>query len=251
MKAAELAFAFVGTGLQAGLCLLLLWRRSYLQFPLFFAFNAFSIVSALAGLGVSNIPSLYFKVYWASEVAYLFLAFFSLQEAVRSVFRNFYSMRWFQLLFPMIGISMVCIALLRALLSPRPAHSVLTVSVITLEISIGLLQFAIFAVFILLIRFFHMRWRQHAFGIVLGFGLISAGNLIVYLLRSEFGTKFDPVVRITPPIAYIIAVVVWLATFLRAEPEHPVQGWAPVLTPEQMASELGRYTKAVKGILKR
>jgi len=81
--------------------------------------------------------------------------------------------------------------------------------------------------------------------------VIAAGNLVVYLLRSEFGTKLDPLVRITPPIAYIIAVLVWLWTFRRAEPPHPMQGWAPALTPEQMVSEVRRYTKIVKGMLGR
>jgi hypothetical protein len=96
-----------------------------------------------------------------------------------------------------------------------------------------------------------MRWRQHAFGVALGFGVVAAGNLVVYLLRSEFGTKFDPVVRITPAIAYIIGVAIWLATFLKQEPSQPKQSWDAELTPEQMITELRRHTKAVKGILGR
>jgi hypothetical protein len=127
----------------------------------------------------------------------------------------------------------------------------LAATLISLEIAVGFLQFGLFGLFIILVRFFHMRWRQHAFGIVLGFGTAAAGTLVVFLLRSEFGTKLDPVVRITPPIAYIIAVLVWLWTFLKAEPPHPLQGWAPALTPEQMASEFRRYTKVVKEMLRR
>jgi hypothetical protein len=74
---------------------------------------------------------------------------------------------------------------------------------------------------------------------------------VAFLLRSEFGTKFDPVVRIAPPIAYIIAVAVWLATFLRGESSLPAKSWDSALTPEQMITELRRHTKAVKGILGR
>jgi hypothetical protein len=96
-----------------------------------------------------------------------------------------------------------------------------------------------------------MRWRQHAFGVILGFGIAAGGTLVVLLLPSEFGTKLNPVVRITPPIAYIIAVVVWLATFLRPEPLQPAQDRVPAFTPEQMASDLRRYTQAVKGVLER
>jgi hypothetical protein len=136
---------------------------------------------------------------------------------------------------------------LQAAPDPRP----LTSALISLEIGVGFLQFGLFCLFLMLVRFFHMHWRQHAFGVVLGFGIIAGGTLVVFLLRSEFGTKFDPVVRITPPIAYIIAVAIWLATFLRGEPEQPAKSWDSALTPEQMIAELRRHTKAVKGILGR
>jgi hypothetical protein len=251
MKSFELALAIIGTGLQAFLCLLLLKTRNYAQFPIFFLFTMFSVISALTGLAVQNMPSLYFDVYWTSEAFYVILAFFSLQEAVRSVFRNFYGMFWFRALFPTIGIIMIGIAIARMLLLPRAAHSILTVTLFTLEIGVGLLQFAIFAIFVVLIQFFHMHWRQHAFGVVLGFGIASAGTLVAYLLRSEFGTKFDPLVRIAPPIAYIIGVAIWLATFLKAEPGRTEAAWAAKLTPEQMITELKRHTKTVKGILGR
>ena len=96
-----------------------------------------------------------------------------------------------------------------------------------------------------------LRGRQHAAGIVFGFGVSAAGALVAFLLRSEFGTKFDPVVRIAPPIAYIIGVAIWLATFLKAESARPETAWAATLTPEQMLTELKRHTKTVKGILGR
>jgi hypothetical protein len=103
----------------------------------------------------------------------------------------------------------------------------------------------------MLVRFFHMRRGQYAFGVVLGFGIAAAGNLVVYILRSEFGTKLDAVGRIMPPIAYIIAVAVWLATFLKGEPSQPAKSWDSALTPEQMIADLRRHTQAVKGILGR
>jgi hypothetical protein len=251
MKSFELALAIIGTGLQASLCLLLLMKRRYAQFPIFFSFTLFSVISALTGLAVQNTPSLYFDVYWTSEPFYIILTFFSLQEALRSVFRNFLGMFWFRALFPTIGIVMVGITIVRTLLLPRAAHSILTVTLFTLEIGVGLLKCAIFALFVILIRFFHMHWRQRAFGIVLGFGVESAGTLVAYLLRSEFGTKFDRVITIAPAIAYIIGVAIWLATFLKAEPERPEAAWAAQLTPEQMITELKRHTKTVKGILGR
>lgn len=247
----------LGLVIQALLCLLLLVRGYYRQFRFFTLCTAVAVANDIVILLVLNHKKLYFHqtlyfyAYWTGEALSVVLIFFALQESFYLVFRNFLSITGFKLLFPGIGIFMVVVAIIRALLQPSPTPDMPTAAIIFLEIAVGFLQFGIFCLFILLVQFFHMRWRQHAFGVVLGFGLSAAGSLVVYLLRSEFGTKFDPIVRITPPIAYIVAVVVWLATFLRAEPSHPMQDRALAFTPEQMISELRRYTSAVKGILER
>jgi hypothetical protein len=145
---------------------------------------------------------------------------------------------------------MILLAIIRAAFYPVSEVGLAGATIISLEIAVGLLQVGIFALFVVLVRFFHMRWRQHAFGVVLGFGISAAGELVVYLLRSEFGTKFNPVVRITPPLAYIAAVIIWLVTFLRKKPGQAMHETL-ALTPEQMVLELRRYTRAVKGILER
>jgi len=251
VKNPELVLALVGTGLQAVLCLLLLIRRTYREFPIFFSFTTLSVAATVVLWAVSKNANVYFVTYWVNELLAVILAFLALQEALRSVFRNFLGIFWFRALFPIIGIIMIGIAIARTLLLPRAAHSILTVTLFTLEIGVGLLQFAIFAIFVILIRFFHMHWRQRAFGIVLGFGIVSGGTLVAYLLRSEFGTKFDRVISIAPPMAYIIGVAIWMATFLKSEPGRPEAAWVATFTPEQMITELRRHTKTVKGILTR
>lgn len=251
MKNPELVLVVVGTGLETFLCLLLLLRRTYREFPIFFGYTALSVIVTAALWGASR-NTLYFSaIYWTSEALSVVLAFLALNEALRSVFRNFLGMRWFRWLFPGIGIVMVGAAVLRIILLPRPAFSLFTTTILGLETAVGFLQFGIFSLFIVLVRVFHLRWGQHAAGIVFGYGVSAAGSLVAFLLRSEFGTKFDPVVTFAPPIAYIIGVAIWLATFLKAESGRPGAAWAATLTPEQMITELKRHTKTVKGILGR
>jgi hypothetical protein len=243
--------SLAGAGLQIYLCVLLVFRGLHRQFRFFSLCMVLSVISTITLILVRNHTALYLDIYWPSEAISIIVAFFALQESFYLVFRNFLSISWFKRLFPGIGVLMLVIAVLRTSLTPVLQASFLASTLISLEIGVGFLQFGIFCLFILLVRFFHLRWRQRAFGVVLGFGIAAAGNLVVYLLRSEFGTKFNPIVRITPPIAYIIGVVVWLGTFLRSEPLQPAQDRVPVFTPEQMASDLRRYTQAVKGVLER
>ncbi|HEY7402183.1 MAG TPA: hypothetical protein VIB39_01560 [Candidatus Angelobacter sp.] len=243
--------ALSGAALQLMLCLVLWVKGAYRQFRAFSLYTAISALTTPALLAVQNHPSIYSWVYWITEAISVVLIFAALQESVYLVFRNFLSIHWFRLLFPGIGLLMLVIALLRAASHPVSQARLWASAIISLEIGVGFLQFGLFLLFIVLVRFFQMRWRQQAFGVVLGFGISVAGSLVAFLVRSEFGTKSEPVVRFTPPIAYIMAVVVWLATFLRAEPLQPGLDRAPALTPEQMASDLRRYTQAVKGILER
>jgi hypothetical protein len=251
MKNLELATGLIGTALQGYLCLLLLTRGFYRQFR-FFTLNALiSVTTTIALIIFVSHPKPYFYVYWYGEVVSVLVIFLALQESFYLVFRNFRSMRWFRLLFPGIGILMLVVALIRAAFRTVSQASLLASTLISLEIAVGFLQVGLFCLFVLLVRFFQMRSRQHAFGVVLGFGVAAAGTLVVYLLRSEFGTKFNPIVRTTAPLAYIAAVLIWLVTFLRKEPEQPVQDTTLALTPEQMLFELRRYTRAVKGILER
>ena len=142
-------------------------------------------------------------------------------------------------------------ALLRAVFFRPPHDNPANVAFVSLEIAVAFLQFGVFCVFVLLVRFFHMRWQQHAFGIVLGFGIAAAGSLVFFLLRSEFGTILNRLVRTAVPVTYIIGVVIWLATFLRGEPSGTAISGDDSFTPEQMITELRRHTKAVKGILGR
>jgi uncharacterized membrane protein len=251
MNKSELILAGIGTALQIGLFVLLLVRRSYREFPFFFSYMGVAVLNAILTMTIRNNGRVYFRVYWTYEFFYIILAFLVLQEAVLSVFRNFYHLRWFKLSFPSIGFLMILVAVLRHVFLQKAERHPIIGTLIALEIAVGFLQFGLFCLFILLVRFFHMRWRQRALGIVLGFGIAAAGSLVAFLLRSEFGTNLNEMVRIATPLSYIIGVAVWLAIFIRGEPSVAGRGDSTPFTPEQVISELKRRTNAVKGILGR
>jgi hypothetical protein len=251
MNKGELILVGLGTALQICLFVLLLMRQSYREFPFFFSYMAIALLNTILTMAIRNNGSVYFRVYWTYEFLDIIIAFLVLQEAVRSVFRNFYDLRWFRWAFPTIGFLMILVAALRQVFLHKVEIHPIIGTLISLEIAVGFLQFGLFCLFILLVRFFHMRWRQRAFGIVLGFGIAASGSLVTFLLRSEFGTNLDWVVRIMVPLSYIVGVAVWFVTFLRGESAQLSKSWDSLLTPEQMISELKRHTQAVKGILGR
>ena len=182
----------------------------------------------------------------------MFLAFFALQEALRSVFRNFLGMRWFRWLFPGIGIVMLgCGSSAHFPASPAQPLVCLPQPLSAWKLRSDSCNLAYLPCLSSWSGCFTCAGGSMPQASFLAMASARPGSLVAFLLRSEFGTKFDPVVRIAPPIAYIIGVAIWLATFLKAEPERPEAAWAAKLTPEQMITELKRHTKTVKGILGR
>jgi hypothetical protein len=248
MGIGESIMALSNLALQGCLAYFILARDLLRHFRFFFSYTVYAVAAEIVRFAFRE-QKPYFYIYWATEALYTVLAFLAIHEVFRWVFRNFYKIRGFWLLLPVVTVLALVIVALR-LHQPHSVETYWIVSVIiSSEIAVSFLQVGIFALFFFLVRFFHLGWRQHAFGIALGFGIAAAGSLVVFLLRSEFGTKFDPIVRITAPVTYIIAVVVWLATFVSRQPSHPSQGWGSALTPEEMVLELKRYTRAAKSIL--
>src|SRR5258708_1168681 len=249
MGIGEEILPLVNLALQGCLAYFLLIRGLLSQLRWFFYYTIYALAAEMVRFALRNHQVAYYYVDWATEPLYTILAFLAISEVFRWVFRNFYKIKRFWLLLPAVTILTLVIVALRLHQLLMVETNLLLSIIISSEIAVSFLQVGIFTLFFFLVRFFHLGWRQHPFGIALGFGIGAAGSLVAFLLRSEFGTKYDPVVRIIPPVTYIIGVAVWLASFVGRQPSQPSQGWGSTLTPEEMVSELKRYTTAAKSIL--
>lgn len=250
----DLVLAILGIVLQASLAFVLVTRKTLEAFRFFFVYNCFSVASTIVTLWVNvRYPrsSISNYSYWILEGVYIILAFLCLNEVFYNVFRNFYRILWFRMLFPFLVLAMLALAAFRAFQAPASDLWRINRVIVSLEIAVGFLQVGLFALFILLVRLFRVRSRQAAFGIALGFGIVASGNLPFFLLLSEFGTKMFRMVHQALPIVYIIAEMVWLLTFIKSGPPDPWQDGGSALDPEELITELRQYTRVAKGVLRR
>jgi hypothetical protein len=240
--------------LQACLVFLLVRRRLLGYFRFFFFYTAYAVATELvrfATLKKGGWTWTYYYFYWTTNGLYAILACFAIYEVFHSVFRNFDGIRGFRYLFPSVALFMITVSIVRALTRHQSERIPYLAVIIAIQIAVGFLQVGLFFLFILLVRLFRVQSRRYAFGIALGFGISAAGNLSFYLLRSEFGTKLNHIVLNALPIVYIIAVMVWLLTFLKPQPSHPWQDGGSALDPEELITELRQYTRVAKGVLRR
>jgi hypothetical protein len=246
MRKTDILLGLVGLIAATWLAIVLVRRKIYHEFPLFFSYVSFSIVFITLRLSISNNYQLFFIVSWTTESIYVLLAIFVLHEVFRRVFAAFYEKRWFWLFFPLVVAAIFAIAIAYRLGSPPVQASRLISLILTLGTAVSLVQVAIFGLFFLLVWFHGIRWRDYPFAVVVGFAIIALGSLWGNWSRSVFGTGFNRFFGYAPAVAYIFAVIVWLDTFLRP-PSEPK--WSLRITPEQLLEEMRQSTKILQRLL--
>ena len=248
MRVLDQSLLLVGPVLAILLTAILIRRKLHREFPFFFIYVVFAILADILRLSVSSDYQTYFKVFWATAALYDVLALLALHEVFHEVFLPFYTLWWwFRLLFPgTVGIAAL-VQIRRAILNPPIQAPPLVAAILSIGRVINWVEAALFGLFFALVLLLGVRWRSYPFGIVEGFGLSALGALIAYGLRSEFGTKYNTLVKYAPPVAYIVGVLVWLDTFLRQPDPELVHAWRDKITPEQLLAEARGYI----GILKR
>lgn len=219
----------------------LLRRKAHREFPFFFLYVSASILIGLIRAGVSGNYRLYFEVYWGTEAIYVILALLALHEVFRKVFAAFYEKRWFWLFFPSVVIAISALAIIYRFGSPPAQANRVMSFIISMGMAVNLVQALLFVLFFLLVWLNGIRWREYPFGIVMGFAAIAIVTFAASWARSEFGTRLNVVSRYAPAVAYILAVIVWLETFLR--PPAPEPQWRLKIAPEQLLKEIRQYSK--------
>jgi hypothetical protein len=241
MKPLDLILTLIGPILTAWLAGLLVWRKLHREFPFFFGYLIASVLVPVVRLAVRNDYLTFFKVVWSTEAAYAVLTLLALHEVFRKVFAAFYENRWFWLFFPVVVIAISTLAVIYRLGSPPAQANEVISLIISLGMAVNLVQALLFVLFFVLVWFNGIGWREYPFGIVMGFAAIAIVIFTVEWARSEFGTKLNVVWSYSHSVAYILAVILWLKTFLR--PPEPEPQWRLKITPEQLLEELRQYSK--------
>ncbi|MCU1254031.1 MAG: hypothetical protein JWM83_330 [Candidatus Angelobacter sp.] len=251
MKNVDTVLGLISPVLQTCLFVLLIRRRVYKSFPFFVLYTGFAIVAEtckLAFLFRHQNTVHYFYLYWGAEAFYAVLGFLAIHEVFRRVFENFNGLPWFKFLWPAVGLLMFGISVTIPMVHPAVDTEPLLEGIYSLQIAVRCLQLGIFFLIFFLARVFDLDYRQYAFGIAVGFGIAAAGILTATLVRTGLGLKYLIFFQYFPSVAYCIAVTVWLASFVRPEPDDPFRDFRHMFTPELFLGQLARYKQQVRSI---
>lgn len=225
--------------LEIWLIVLQLRRKAQRVFPVFVIFAGAEAASMSARLIVISSYHTYFYVYWFTEAVLLPLSLFALHEVFHWIFEGFYRLWWFRLFYYGTIAAALAVAVRNAFVSPPvQAHPIISL-ILDVNIAVNFVRMGIVGLFALLDKLLLVQFRRYAHGIIVGFGVSSAGPLIAYLAFSIFGTKLESFTRNTVAVAYILGVAIWVASFIRPEPEETE--WKPPMSPDQMLEIVQGY----------
>jgi uncharacterized integral membrane protein len=251
MKLEDLFLPAVGAGLVIALAILLVRKGLYRKYPWFFTYVIFSIIASAATFASSGDYQSFFKVYWTTEALHAILALLALYEAFRDVFSiDYEDWPWFRLVFPAAVVILSAIFVGAALIhasveAPRIIAVILSFGTVVNCIKGGL--FVLFAILAFLLL--GETWPTYPFGVVAGFAVSAFGSAAAFWARSVFGTRFNSLAKYGPPVAYIFAVSIWIAScFLPREPENR---WSGFRNPEAALATVKQYVQVLKRMVGR
>lgn len=235
--------------LAAWLAGLIFHRCLHKRFPFFLTYLISIVLIAIARFASVGNFSAYKFTYMVTDVLYAILALLALHEIFRYVFWGFYEQfLWFRLLFPTVIVLSLALVVGDALRLPPSHAGPLPRLIVFLGIAVNFIQIGLFCMFMLAATVFGLRWRQTPLGISLGFAIAAAGSLTSYWLDSEFGTKIKILTRYASPVAFFVAMAVWLVTFVRPEPEPT---WPSSVNLQRLLEIVRQDTVAMKRFLEK
>jgi hypothetical protein len=218
--------------LQAIIVWLMIRRRLYREFPMFFLYTAFQVLLSPTLFVLDHLNAVTIEQYWyanwAGDSVNVMLRFAIIYEIFKNLFRSYSTLQNLgALLMRWTVVLLLLVAVLVSIYAPATAddHKIL-VGLKMLNRTVGLVQCGLVLFLFLFSSYFGLSWRSHLFGIGLGLGIFASAQLAVSTFIVQAGrNEMMGIVDIVWFGAYDSCVLIWLFYMLAPEPaRRPVMG---------------------------
>ena len=200
--------------LESALAVLMVRRKLHKQFSIFFAYVLsqiliFAILFPIWKSGPQHY-TLYFYSYWVGAAISLAIGFKVIHEIFLDVFRPYHTLKDLgTVLFKWAALVMLLVAVVVAASSQAGTNAPITQAVITVQRCVRVIQCGLILFLLVFSRYLGVSWRQHSFGIALGFGGFASVELAAVALYSG-GQIQPPTLNTLNTGAYFFSIVTWL-----------------------------------------
>ena len=210
----------VGPVLQITLFIFMMQRKLHVVFPRFFSYIVFQIVKAGILLVIYRYyHENYFDAYWTGNALSVLLAVTVMDEILRNLLREYGGIQTLtSLVFRWSCGLLLLLSIVSAFSSQQTSADRVVSAVLAFDRSVRVMQCGLFFLLMILCRFLRNCWRQHVFGIALGFGIFASIELVLVSIVMHFGDGPVAIVSLVKSAAYNGVTLLWIM-YLRRQNE--------------------------------
>jgi hypothetical protein len=190
-------------------------------FPRFFAYIAFQVVKSVVLFIVYHYFSTddYFYAYWTGNALSVLLAVTVMDEVWCNLFRPYEGLQKLgSLIFRWACAVLLVIAISSAVSGDGTAAARVKDTILNFDRSMRLMECGLFLLLVLLARLLKHFWRQHVFGIALGFGIFASVEFLVVSILLRYGDAHLMAMSLTKSATYNVVTLLWIAYILQRRP---------------------------------
>jgi len=213
-----------GPVLQITLLVLMIYRKLHVVFPRFFAYVIYQIVKGGILFAVYRYsPENYFDAYWSGNAISVLLGLAIIDEILQRLLKQYGGIQKLAtVIFRWTCALLLVLSLVSAFSTQQTSADRVVSAVLAFDRSERVMQCGLCILLLVLCRFMKNCWRQHEFGIALGFGLFACTEMILVSVVMYFGDGPGAIVSLIKSTAYNLVTFLWIVYLWRPS-EYPVE----------------------------
>ena len=227
----------VGPALQITLLTFMIQRKLHVVFPRFFSYILFQIVkSGFLFVIYRYYDGMYFDAYWTGNAISVLLAVTVMDELLHNLFKQYGGIQNLgSIIFRWACGLLLLLSIVTAFSSQQASTDRVVSAVLAFDRSVRVMQCGLFLLLMVLCRFLRNCWRQHVFGIALGFGVFASIELMLVSIVMHYGDGPVAIVSLVKSAAYNAVTLFWIISLRRQSQSIPEIDVAPQLNALNVA----------------
>jgi hypothetical protein len=213
----------LGPALQITLLTFMFQRKLHLVFPRFFSYILFQVVkSGFLFIIYQRYQGSYFDAYWVGNAISVILAVAVLDEILHHLFQKYVGIQNLgYIIFRWACGLLLALSIVNAFSSQAATADRIVTAVLSFDRSVRVMQCGLVLLLLVLCRLLRHSWRQHVFGIALGFGVFASIELVLVSIVMRYGDGAAALVSLVKSAAYNGVTLIWILYLRRQSHSIP------------------------------
>jgi hypothetical protein len=207
----------VGPLLQLTLLVCMVQRKLHTIFPRFFSYIVFQILkTGVLFTTYRYYQANYFDAYWTGNAISVLLSVAVMDEILHNLLKQYGGIQRLSALIFRWSCGLLLLLSVVTAFSTQEGGSDRVISVLlAFDRSVRFMQVGLFLLLLILCQLLKNFWRQHVFGIALGFGIFASIELILVSVVMYFGEGQGAIISLIKSAGYNAITLLWVVYLRR------------------------------------